>query len=521
MKKNRIKLILSIALPVILFAFLFSVRLSMLQKSSEPNGLDGYFYALQARSFVETGRLENPSHEPGYYLCGICSLFTKSPVIGVKVWSALSSAGIAFALFILVYFLTGRFLLSLLALLLASASPTLSVFGINYINNQTGIFFLILYAASLVKLNEIPPAFNLKNFAVILISALLFLLSCLCHKVSMMYALLLTFFFFMRKVLAFFREKKSHLHIKNPFLRVFLIAASTAVLLTGIFIVICFLALHSPRFLHAFDFPDLPVFHKKIMNEVDLGVIEMSVYAPLLYLLSLFMLIKKVPGRSLAFLVPFIYFPLWNLDSDMGLRMWMNAVPLGLPLFLYFFHSLFPLNLDSAGKKKLVAVSSVFFCVFALLILFTYKVTPTFYNPKYDPPYPYYKKIVRQISDLPDDSLLIAHLGLNHVYTYENNLRDGLNWLPDFEIPVEKTWRLAYGVNFSYLMDFFEKRIGTAGLPSNFEDFIKPIDSKYTFLREDLWQFYLENEDEEIAETYKNWYNPHEVRPSYIRKVRK
>lgn len=516
--------LLKYLLPIVLFACVFCVRLSMLQKSSEPNGLDGYFYALQARSFVETGHLENPSHEPGYYLCGICSLFTKNPILGVKVWSALSSAGIALALFVLVYFLTGRFLLSLLALLLPAASPTLSVFGINYINNQTGLFFLILYAASLVKLNEIPPAFNLKNFVVILISVLLFLLSCLCHKVSMMYALLLTFFFFMRKGFSFIREKKSHFQIKNRFLRVSVIVTSTAILITGIFIVICFLALHSPRFLHAFDFPDLPVFHKKFMNEVDLGVIEMSVYAPLLYILSLFMLIKKAAGRSLVFLVPFIYFPLWNLDSDMGLRMWMNAVPLGLPLFLYFFHSLFPLNLDSAGKKKFVTVSSVFFCAFASLLWFTYKVTPTFYNPKKDPPYSYYKKVVSKIQ-LPADTLLIAHLGLNHVYTYYNGLKDALNWLPDFEIAPEKTWRLSYGVNSSYLESFFEKHALSEEIqneiPENYADLIEPIDSKYTLLREDLWRFYLSHEEPEIAETYKNWYNPHEVRPSYIRKVKK
>ncbi|MCR5606218.1 MAG: hypothetical protein K6F69_05305 [Treponema sp.] len=112
-------------------------------------------------------------------------------------------------------------------------------------------------------------------------------------------------------------------------------------------------------------------------------------------------------------------------------------------------------------------------------------------------------------------------MGINHVYTYYNGLKDALSWLPDFEIAPEKTWRLAYGINHSYLLKFFEERAGMEGLPKNYEDLIAPLDSKYTLLREDLWNFYLLNEDEEIAQSYKNWYNPHEVRPNYIRRVKK
>ena len=150
------------------------------------------------------------------------------------------------------------------------------------------------------------------------------------------------------------------------------------------------------------------------------------------------------------------------------------------------------------------------------------------YFPKEDPPYSYYKKVASKIQ-LPSDTLLIAQLGLNHVYTYYNGLKDALNWLPDFEIAQEKIWRLAYGVNSSYLQTFFEEHALASEsvderldeIPENYADLIEPIDSKYTLLCEDLWQFYLSHEEPEIAETYKNWYNPHEVRPSYIRKVKK
>lgn len=509
---SKFKVVFRSVLAAGFFIFIFCVRFSMLQKSSEPNGLDGYFYALQAKSFVQTGQLENPSMEPGYYLCGICSFFAGDAVTGVKIWSALSSAGISFAVFILVYYLTGNTLISLFAFLLSGASPTLSVFGINYINNQTGLFFLLLYASSLVVLNKTEYSFNRKTCILIVISAVLFVLSCLCHKVSMIFALLLTFFEILHRGFLIFREKKSYFQIKNPVLKRFLIISAVLIFLTVCFFVICFLALHSPRFLHAFDLPSLPLLYKKFLNEVDLGAVEMTIYAPLLYILALFMLIKKIPGRSLVFFVSFVYFPFWNLSSDMGLRMWMNAVPLGIPLILYFIYKLFPL--DSSKKIKKFAVRFVLFCLSGFLIWFTFSVTPSFYEPKNDPPYAYYKKIVHQISDLPQDSLLIAHLGLNHVYTYENNLKDGLNWLPDFEIAPEKTWRLAYGANEARIREILVK----SGVIYERKNLLQPIDRNYILIRENLWQQYLANEDENIAETFKNWYNPYEIRPQYIRK---
>ena len=46
------------------------------------------------------------------------------------------------------------------------------------------------------------------------------------------------------------------------------------------------------------------------------------------------------------------------------------------------------------------------------LLLIATIFTPHVYDPKTDPPYAYYKKVVRDI-DLEKDSLLIAHLGLN------------------------------------------------------------------------------------------------------------
>lgn len=502
--------------PIVLFACVFSVRLSMLQKSSEPNGLDGYFYALQARSFVETGHLENPSHEPGYYLCGICSLFTKNPILGVKVWSALSSALSSLAVFLILLALSGQILLSLLGFLLSAASPSFSSMSLNFINNQTGICFLLFYAFFLVRALKLrfqkssPKTLILRIFPCVVF----FVLSVISHKVTMIFAFALTFVIFLLYIMRFAKEIWGRLG--KP-LRIFFVAlilfAAAVVFVAGIL----FFSRHAPRFMNAFSLPSFGSHNSIDRSVTKFGSAEIAFYALALYCVSVLAVFKKSPHRNLLLLVPLLYFPFWNLESDMAVRILMSAVPLGIPLFLYEVHLLFPEN--SFPKVRKIACSLL--CLSLLAGLF---FTPRVYNPKKDPPYSYYKKVVSKIQ-LPSDTLLIAHLGLNHVYTYYNGLKDALNWLPDFEIAPEKTWRLSYGVNSSYLESFFEEHALSDEIqneiPKNYADLIEPIDSKYTLLREDLWQFYLSHEEPEIAETYKNWYNPNEVRPSYIRKVKK
>ena len=80
-------------------------------------------------------------------------------------------------------------------------------------------------------------------------------------------------------------------------------------------------------------------------------------------------------------------------------------------------------------------------------------------------------------------------------------------------------WRLAYGAD--------EGRVKMVLM--NSEKFAWPqiaeqvseVSRDYILIKEELWQEYLLLEDKEIAETFNNWYNPHEARPEFIRKKRK
>ena len=497
---------------------LVPIRYNMLQKSSEPNGLDGYFYALQAKSLVQTGHLENPSLQCGYYLCGLCSYFTGDPIKGVKLWSAISSIGISIAIYLLLGFATGSFYPAIMGFLLSAASPTVTQMGVNYINNQTGLMFLLFYVTILVILIKKHPKSLPGKIALYSGALILFVLSALSHKITLVFACLVTLVFALP---LFIRLLKN-----NPSISLAVKIISLLLFLAALIPAYRFFRLHSPRFANAFSLPSLPYFNATMKRTLGWGALEMSIHAVLIYILAIIMLVKKNPGRFLLLLVPALFFPFWNLDSDMGLRLWMNAVPLGIPLLIYFVIVIAGLDPaispshaggsndthSAAHLRPFVLVSYILLYAFFCLVFI--KFSPDFYDPKSDPPYSRYRDVVRDI-ELDDDSLLIAHLGLNHVYTYHNGLKDCLNWLPNFEVPVEKLWRLAHGTSVSHVRDVLESN---GLLPENSDELMRKIDFEYILIREDLWQAYLLHEDPDMVEVLNNWYNPHEVRPDYIRK---
>ena len=535
---------------------LVPIRYNMLQKSSEPNGLDGYFYALQAKSLVQTGHLENPSLQCGYYLCGLCSYFTGDPIKGVKLWSAISSIGISIAIYLLLGFATGSFYPAIMGFLLSAASPTVTQMGVNYINNQTGLMFLLFYVTILVILIKKHPKSFPGKIALYSGALILFVLSALSHKITLVFACLVTLVFALP---LFIRLLKN-----NPSISLAVKIISLLLFLAALIPAYRFFRLHSPRFANAFSLPSLPYFNATMKRILGWAALEMSIHAVLIYILAIIMLVKKRPGRFLLFLVPALFFPFWNLDSDMGLRLWMNAIPLGIPLLIFIVivitkpdqHVIVKPNQDAGRDQDVIAgcdhdviagcdhdviagldpaispshagvsndthsaahlrpfvlVSYILLYAFSCLVFI--KFSPDFYDPKSDPPYSRYRDVVRDI-ELDDDSLLIAHQPLNHVYTYHKDLKDCLNWLPNFDVPVEKLWRLAYGTSERRIREVLESN---NTLPEKSDDLIRKIDFEYTLVREDLWQAYLLYEEPDMVEVLNNWYNPHEVRPDYIRK---
>lgn len=495
------------ALFVILYGILiFATRLFMLMKSEYPTGLDGFFYALQAKSLVVNGALENPDHEIGYFLCGFFSWVARDVFLGCKIQAALSSTLISVLIFILLKIsCKDKIMIPCAGLLISSISAGITLFNINYINNQTGLVFFLSYCTTLIYFIKNAGRLTKKSkFLTFLLCLILLTLCGLSHLVSAAYAFIFTAIILIRK-----------LKLKNQFL--LLIACS-------ILAVLLFFN-QLPRFKSVFALsPILPCFSPSLMKLAGQPVsIEMSVFFVLTWLIGVWYLVELKFSKNwpLSLFIPVLFFPFWKLDElDMGYRMLLNAIPVSIPLNLFLLESIF---LHKKNKKSTDDLSSEIVSFdkpnvkalgLILILFFTVGLffTPKYYNPKKDPPFRYYKSVVEKI-DLPDDSLLIAHLPINHVYTYYCNLRDGLNYEPDFFVPEGKTWRLAYGTNADYLKQFFGEYE-----EEELNELIVQLDGKYVLIREDLWQRYLKYEEDEIVDSLLNFYNPHTFRPAFIRK---
>lgn len=495
MQQKIIKIINSktfyISLIILCTAVIFTLRFTMLLKSNHPCGLDGYYYALQAKSLLVNHALENPDYKTGYYLCALTSFLCRNVITGCKLWAALASTLLSVSIFILLKTFSKNKIISFAGLFISGfCSPSLASFEINYINNLTGLFcfffFASLFYALINSWKELP-----KNKKIIYssLAVFFFLTAAFSHLVSLAYCFIFACLVLLRK-----------LKLKNQIILV-------------VFAVFCFALLfiwQKGRFNSVFSItPILPVFSKPLINIIKLPVcLEMSLYFILTYGCAvIYALIKK--HFDLFLLLPvIIFFPFWKLDTvDMGYRMFLNAVPCAICFILIIIYELTKEKLTSTPKKLLIIP-------FAFLIILSFISKPhKIYNAKNDPPYEYYKKLVSKVDYLPQSSLLIAHLGLNHVYTYYNNLKDCLNYNCDFEVPDNEIWRLAYGVNADYLKEFFGEYE-----EDELDKLIKPLDSNYTLIKEELWQRYLTYEEDEIVQSLNNWYNPHEYRPGFIRR---
>lgn len=491
MKKNKAislnnNTLLSIVLLSLITIFVFSVRLFMLLKSSFPTGMDGFFYALQAKSLVVDGALENPDYELGYYFCGFFSWLFRDVFLGCKIFSALTSSLFCVAIFVLLKNFSNT-KISLLGSLLSASSFCTATLSLNYLNNQLGILFFLFYAAYLIYFFRKFNTFDTKKkFLSFVFLFILFVLTSLCHLVAAAYSFVFT-------ALIVLRKQK---------LKIQLILIITFAVLS---ILVFFNQL--PRFKSVFSFNSiLPCFSKEFYSLCPLSfIVELTIYFVITWLITIIYIIRKKSFDLILFLTPVLFFPFWKLDSlDMGYRMLLNGLICSIPYNLYLLQKIFP-KINEPLENKIVIITS------SILVLLTF-FTPKVYKIQQDPPYRYYKNIVTQIN-LPDDSLLIAHLPLNHVYTYYCNLRDCLNYEPDFFVPEGKTWRLAYGTNADYLRQFFGEIE-----EDELKKLIVQIDMNYTLIREDLWKRYLNYEEDEIVDSLMNFFNPHDFRPAFIRK---
>lgn len=480
---------------VISSALLFSVRFSMLEKSPHPTGLDGYYYALQAKSFAENGRLENPDTAPGYYLCGLLTIVCKNAITACKTAAAGVSTALAISVFLaLLAMFPGHYARAFAGFLLCAASPSCAQLTLNYINNLAGLTFLFAYLACFYRAwtGERKPSILL-----IAGSLVLFALACLSHLITAGYAIAFTAVCIPQRQSSKFRFLAAIAAI-GAFVAFLGITITQRQRLAGVFSILP-------------SFPAMSASFRSLLHPWI--VCEMSAWFVIVWVFAIFLCVRNKRLLPYAAVPVVLFFPFWNLHAlDMGYRMFLSAVPCSIVFIIKFggeFADSLPKKPFRFARSRVLGYGTL--CAALCTVLFA-ALSPRIYDPRRDPPYEYYQKVVSRI-ELEKDTLLIAHLGLNHVYTYYNDMKMALNYVPDFEYPGEKIWRVAYGMPVSAIAAKFPEidRDELAGE-------LMRIDDNYILIREDVWNRYLEREDSEIVLALQNWYNPHTVRPSFIRK---
>ncbi len=475
-------------LPVILLCLgVFTARLAMFSRSPEPNGADGYFYAMEARSFMERGYLENFSLSPPYYFCGILAFLARDPVLGVRLCSALFSALLPLGMFLLAGNVPrSNKLLPVFVAALAACSPSLVYMSVNYIANLCGLCLGIFSLAQFGRAVEKPGVLRFLGFAVLAILAALSHMSVAVYLAASLSVYALS-------------------RIGKPWI----IALMALGFLAGGIVFREQLNRFAGVFALGPVLPALsPVFRMRLPAAVS---VELTILMLAAYGSAIVAFLKTCRFEYWFLLVPVFYFPFWNLSSlDMGFRLMLAAGPAGILFFAYALQSFAKGEKESSMRSlpKKGFMSTYGAAGTAVLCALSLAGGIFIYDPRRDPPYAAYKRVVEPI-ELPDDSLLIAHIGLNHVYTYAKKFRDALNYVPDFPVLREQLWRIAHGVSWSLLAAQYSVE-SALGL-------LKDLPGDYVLIREDLWQAYLAGEEPQQREALRNWYNPYSTRPAFIR----
>ncbi len=111
-----------------------------------PQGLDGYYYALQVRSIMSHFRLETAASSPlAFYILALPSFLIGDPVIGIKIGILCISVLISIMVYLMIRRATGFYLLANLALALVSF-PFLLKWGLTeFLKSTVGLLVFVSF----------------------------------------------------------------------------------------------------------------------------------------------------------------------------------------------------------------------------------------------------------------------------------------------------------------------------------------------------------------------------------------
>jgi hypothetical protein len=150
-------------------------RWQFLQSSPYPFGVDGYYYAIQLRSLLETGHLYYPASPlVMYWMLPFAAV--AGPIAGAKLAAALGTALLAVPAYLLGRRISGQRAIGLLCAALAATSAEASYHAFEFIKQGVALTLVTAYLAALLWALDRP---NRRRIA---LAAALLLAAALAHK---------------------------------------------------------------------------------------------------------------------------------------------------------------------------------------------------------------------------------------------------------------------------------------------------------------------------------------------------
>lgn len=136
-----------------LAAWAFAARLSFLLTSPYPYGIDGYFYAVQARSILEDGKLYYPSAPLVPWFLALFAAVS-NPIVGAKVGAAAGTALAVVPAYLVARRASGSRAAALVGAALVATSPTAFYLSTEFVKQGVGLTLALSFLAALAAALE-------------------------------------------------------------------------------------------------------------------------------------------------------------------------------------------------------------------------------------------------------------------------------------------------------------------------------------------------------------------------------
>jgi hypothetical protein len=459
-----------------------AVHYISLARSDFANGWDGYYYLMQAQSFVEYGYLQSKDYSLIYPYYIVLSFIIQDYVLAFQLGTALLAATFSVSLFFIIYHSFHKDLgLATLGAVLTIMSPGVLFYVSQFPKNLLGIIFLswLLYFIYKKQLGKM-----------IMMTILCFL----THRLSAGLAIMAMAVYFIH-------------YINWKWLLIGLIGMIALTFSPGL-LHISDLARFEGAFTNDWQFVPLEFLQSGITGGHLLWSIEvwLIVAILLIYLIMIGhnLIKKKELGLTKVLSVIFIFvvlMPFFKFSiGSMGYRFFL-LVFFGYPLLLVFLLKNIPNQLVRAVGLGLILLSPI---------------SIQAYNPAiHNAPNRLYFMIADKIQEHYDEHrypLIIAHKSLAEVIIYHTDF-DALNYAPEIEDNKDSIARVVHGIPQRYLKKYDEEIQNSNYLR---------INHQYAVISESAWEQLLRKanalQDQQLLDLIESGNNPMQIRPEFIKK---